>query len=210
MSEPKPLASLSPTLLARKGTAKPAMRPQIHYPDSLARTVMEDDLGWNDMGEEPDVAPIETALPSALGAGRTVHGDVVPIKAKVALPLEPLKPAVIEQQEEIARSISPAHSGAAEPDLAKSELAASAPLVLPKAAKVPAPAAKAPVRRSALDRGARAAFTLRMDAERHLKLRLACTIRNRSAQQLVTEALDRLIDELPDLATLAAQVAQRR
>lgn len=200
MSEPKPLASLSPTLLARKGTAKPAMRPQVHYPDSLARTVIEDDLGWNDMGEEPEVAPIETVFPSAFGADRTVPGEVVPIKAKVELPLEPLKPAVVEQQEEIARSVA-----SAEPESAE-----FAPLVLPKAAKVPAPAVKAPVRRSALDRGARAAFTLRMDAERHLKLRLACTIRNRSAQQLVTEALDRLIDELPDLATLAAQVAERR
>jgi hypothetical protein len=148
------------------------------------------------MGEEPEVAPLGTALPSALGTDRTVPGEVVPIKAKVDLPLEPLKPAVVEQQEEIARSVAPTER----------ELA-SAP---PKAAKVPMSAAKAPVRRSALDRGARAAFTLRMDAERHLKLRLACTIRNRSAQQLVTEALDRLIDELPDLATLAAQVAQRR
>lgn len=191
MSDPKPLASLSPTLLARKGTAKPAMRPQVHYPDALARSVIEDDLGWNDMGEEPEVAPRETTLPSALGTDRIVPGEVVPIKAKVELPLEPLKPAVVEQQEEIARSVAPT-----EPE--------------PKAAKVSAPAGKSHVRRSALDRGARAAFTLRMDAERHLKLRLACTIRNRSAQQLVTEALDHLIDELPDLATLAAQVTQRR
>jgi hypothetical protein len=65
-------------------------------------------------------------------------------------------------------------------------------------------------RRSALAEGRRAAFTLRVDGERHLKLRLACTIRNRSAQQLVTEALDRLLDELPDLASLAAEVARKR
>ncbi|MGN6356463.1 MAG: hypothetical protein ACTHLU_03160 [Novosphingobium sp.] len=196
MSEPKPLASLSPTLLARKGTAKPAMRPQVHYPDALARTVIEDDLGWNDMGEESAAAPLGAALPATVGPDRIVPGEVVPIKAKVELPLEPLKPAVVEQQEQIARSVAPPQC---EPEPAP-----------PKAAKVPAPAVQAPVRRSALDRGARAAFTLRMDAERHLKLRLACTIRNRSAQQLVTEALDRLIDELPDLATLAAQVAERR
>lgn len=196
MSEPKPLASLSPTLLARKGTAKPAMRPQVHYPDALARTMIEDDLGWNDMGEEPEIAPQGTALPSASGSDRTAPGDVVPIKAKVELPLEPLKPAVVQQQEEIARSVAPREH---EPELAQ-----------PKAAKVASAAEKTPARRSALDRGARAAFTLRMDAERHLKLRLACTIRNRSAQQLVTEALDRLIEELPDLATLAAQVAKRR
>jgi hypothetical protein len=182
--------------LARKGTAKPAMRPQVHYPDALARTMIEDDLGWNDMGEEPEVAALTTTLPSALGAERAVPGDVVPIKAKVELPLEPLKPAVVEQQEEIARSVAATEH---EPDLAQT-----------KVAKVAASLGKAPARRSALDRGARAAFTLRMDAERHLKLRLACTIRNRSAQQLMTEVLDRLIDELPDLATLAAQVAKRR
>ena len=29
MSEPKPFASLSPSLLARKGAARPAMRPQL-------------------------------------------------------------------------------------------------------------------------------------------------------------------------------------
>lgn len=190
MSEPKPLASLSPTLLARKGTAKPAMRPQVHYPDSLARTVVEDDLGWNDMGDEPEIA----SLP-VLGSAPVSAGEVVPIKAKVELPLEPVKPAVVQQQEEMARTVAPVEEAE----------------VVPAATELPARAVKNAVRRrSALDRGARAAFTLRMDAERHLKLRLACTIRNRSAQQLMTEALDKLIDELPDLSTLAAQVAERR
>ena len=65
-------------------------------------------------------------------------------------------------------------------------------------------------RRSALADGRRAAFTLRVDAERHLKLRLACTVKGRSAQQLVTQALDQLFDSLPDIAELAAQVAKRR
>ena len=65
-------------------------------------------------------------------------------------------------------------------------------------------------RRSALADGRRAAFTLRVDAERHLKLRLACTVRNRSAQQLVTDALDRLLDELPDISALAAQLAKQQ
>lgn len=176
MNEPKPLASLSPTLLARKGGAKPAMRRQMHYPDSLARNV-EDDLGWNDMGDDA-AAATEQASPA---------GEVVPIKAAVEFPAEPEKPAVVQHQEAIAQQVAPFESAAAKAVMKIS-----------------------PPRRSALDNGRRAAFTLRMDAERHLKLRLACTIRNRSAQQLVTEALDRLIDELPDLATLAAQVAQRR
>jgi hypothetical protein len=65
-------------------------------------------------------------------------------------------------------------------------------------------------RRSALQDGRRAAFTLRLDAERHLKLRLACTIKGRSAQTLVTQALDSLLSELPDVAEFAAQLANKR
>ena len=65
MSEPKTFASLGPTLLARKGGAKPAMRPQLAPLTGMAgaqaaqavvpgpRRDLED-LGWNDMGDEDD------------------------------------------------------------------------------------------------------------------------------------------------------------
>src|ERR1044072_6747842 len=49
MSEPKPFASLSSGLLARKGAAKPAMRPQGF--GQIGGNL--EDLGWNDMGFEP-------------------------------------------------------------------------------------------------------------------------------------------------------------
>ena len=65
-------------------------------------------------------------------------------------------------------------------------------------------------RGSALKNGRRAAFTLRLDAERHLKLRLACTLDERSAQQLVTDALDRLLANMPEIDALADQVGKRR
>lgn len=65
-------------------------------------------------------------------------------------------------------------------------------------------------RRSALADGRRAAFTLRVDADRHLKLRLACTVDGRSAQQLVTEALDRLLDEMPEVSELATRLSRRK
>src|SRR5882757_6416438 len=53
----KPLASLSSTLLARKGTARPAMRPQgFGGFGSIPGT--HDDLGWNDMGHF-DLNPCE-------------------------------------------------------------------------------------------------------------------------------------------------------
>ncbi|WP_234029120.1 hypothetical protein [Aurantiacibacter spongiae] len=62
-------------------------------------------------------------------------------------------------------------------------------------------------RNRAKDSGRRAAFTLRLDAERHLKLRLAATIRDCSAQTLVTEALDKLLGDIPELDSIAAHVA---
>ena len=49
MSEAKPFASLSSGLLARKGAARPAMRPQGFTQQSAAL----EDLGWNDMGHDP-------------------------------------------------------------------------------------------------------------------------------------------------------------
>jgi hypothetical protein len=77
------------------------------------------------------------------------------------------------------------------------------------ARRVTAPVAAGPAERhSALADGRRAAFTLRVDSERHLKLRLACTVKGRSAQQLVTEALDKLLEDLPDLADLAERVGK--
>jgi len=64
----------------------------------------------------------------------------------------------------------------------------------------------ASVRRRLADASRRAAFTLRLDAKRHLKLRLASTVKNRSAQQLVTAALDKYLAEIPEIEALAAQV----
>ncbi|HEX4848334.1 MAG TPA: hypothetical protein VFV30_09330 [Novosphingobium sp.] len=146
MSDPKPFASLSPTLLARKGGAKPAMRSQL---SALPVAEPHEDLGWNDMGHD-HMAEIVRLTPEG-----------API------------PEVLRQQQELSNRI-------------------------------------ARERRSALAAGRRAAFTLRVDSDRHLKLRLACTLHNRSAQQLVTEALDQWLDALPDVAELAAQVTKKR
>ncbi len=144
MTGPKPIASLEPRLLARKGGARPAMRPAASVLAVQDQLVDHDDLGWNDMG----------------GEVLQLHSDGV-------------VPEVVRQQRALARQV------AAE-------------------------------RRSALADGRRAAFTLRLDAERHLKLRLACTITGRSAQSLVTDALDRLISEIPDAAEFASKLAKKR
>ena len=51
-SEPKVFASLSSGLLARKGAARPAMRPQGFGQGGGSL----EDLGWDDMGFEPPKA----------------------------------------------------------------------------------------------------------------------------------------------------------
>jgi len=47
---------------------------------------------------------------------------------------------------------------------------------------------------------------LRLDPQRHLKLRLAATMQGVSAQALVTDALDRLLAEIDELDAIAARV----
>ncbi len=71
--ELKPFASLGATLLARKGGAKPAMRPQLAAIDGMggeqaARTIADDleDLGWNDMGQDDDLPHQSQVLPLTL------------------------------------------------------------------------------------------------------------------------------------------------
>ncbi len=187
--EAKPFASLSPTLLARKGAAKPAMRPQLqplgHYltPETLQESASEhrnDDLGWNDMGDSDS-----TVVPF-------VGGDA----GFEAPPLTNGIPEVVRSQDALAGKIEAGRNAP------PSEL-------IPLAAHRWNRAAKPAQRRSALADGRRAAFTLRVDGERHLKLRLACTVEGRSAQQLITEALDRLLDGLPELEDLARRVKRR-
>jgi hypothetical protein len=190
MNEPRPFASLSPSLLARKGAARPAMRPQIQplhqFHEATARQI-EDDLGWNDMGHDlagHDGAEVEAA---PVVSAPIVSAEVVSIAPEPApVPAMAPVPEVVRQQAEVAARVA---------------VAQPAPV---------AALAEARVRRSALADGRRAAFTLRLDAERHLKLRLASTIANRSAQQLVTDALDQFFASLPDVDSLAAQVRKRR
>jgi predicted HicB family RNase H-like nuclease len=63
--------------------------------------------------------------------------------------------------------------------------------------------------RSAPGSKAKAAFTLRLDPDRHLKLRLACAVNGRSAQQLVTDALDALLERIPELDAMASKAKRK-
>jgi hypothetical protein len=166
MRDTKPFASLSSGLLARKGAAKPAMRPQGfgNFGSSL------EDLGWNDMGQNEEPEPQPHHVPSPVTA-------LTPSAARLAP-----EPAVVVHQRALRDSFA-----ASEPE------PAPAPAIL-----------NLPRRRGEPKTGkAKAAFTLRLDPERHLKLRLACALTRHSAQQLVTGALDQYLDALPELDSLA-------
>jgi hypothetical protein len=56
--------------------------------------------------------------------------------------------------------------------------------------------------------GHKAAFTLRLDEERHLRLRLASALQRRSSQRLVTEALDSLLNSMPGLDEMVAKAGR--
>lgn len=155
----KPLAALSSGLLARKGHARPAMRPQAYA--TLSSVTPVDDLGWNDMGPEPTP------------------------------PMPELPPVLVERaalQDEVAQ-IAP------EPE--------PAPIMVE-----PDPVAIAAALASRPGGRGKAAFTLRLDHDRHLRLRLASAVVHRSSQALLTQALDLFLDTLPGMEELARQCSQ--
>ncbi|WP_457312115.1 hypothetical protein [Sphingomonas sp. UYAg733] len=80
--------------------------------------------------------------------------------------------------------------------------------VVPQLVTLP-PARAARIARETKTKQAKAAFTLRLDHDRHLRLRLASALTNRSAQLLVTEALDAFLNTLPEVAVLANQLPPR-
>jgi hypothetical protein len=225
-------ASLGPTLLARKGGAKPAMRAAAPVPGAvpdiaaLAEEQLED-LGWNDMGEDADqgasgvVVPIDPASPfdSAAAAASPAHNPIVRRQqrrleerlladAVMTGPAEDETETCEEWEEEWDEDDS------LNPAAAYAPLHADEPVFAPEPEPAPAASGVLAVRTrpqprpaaSAAPPARRAAFTLRLDPERHLKLRLAATMRGVSAQALVTDALDALLAEFEDLNTIAARL----
>jgi hypothetical protein len=177
-----------------------------------------EDLGWNDMGFEPP-KPAEVSrdeMHDAFGEDVVEHPRVHPTG------LTPLDSPVHHQQAEIADRLGADEAEDEEVDdtaelyepeaeEVEAELEIPAPVVAtPVAAPAPAPAPRrAPRPRSAPGSKGKAAFTLRLDRERHLKLRLACAVDGRSAQQLVTDALDGLLERMPELDSMAAKAKHK-
>lgn len=147
MARPGSLPSLTSSLLARKGTARPAMRPQDL--DAPATGVV-DDLGWNDMGGSPPQVLVERQA----------------LKVEIERPVASVSKATVAR---IGRETLSKTGGAK-------------------------------------TGGAKAAFTLRLDTDRHLRLRLASAVTGRSSQQLVTQALDAFLHSVPEVDALVAQL----
>jgi hypothetical protein len=66
-----------------------------------------------------------------------------------------------------------------------------------------------PAARAAPGSKSKAAFTLRLDPDRHLKLRLACAVNGRSAQQIVTDAVDQMLGGMPGLDAMAEKAKRK-
>jgi len=119
INDARSYASLSSGLLARKGAAKPAMRPQ-----GFGHHAGFDDLGWNDMGGQHHEPAVEEGfegdlpehVPSSIAAltpapklAKTAPDEVE----------EQAEPEVVAQQRAIAESFPPeveAALGAADRD----------------------------------------------------------------------------------------------
>jgi hypothetical protein len=189
-----------------------------------------EDLGWNDMGFEP---------PKAAEAPRDENHDafgedVVDHTRAHPTGLTPIQSPVHTQQAEIADRLGDSDEGEEEvldetaevyqPEAEAPAFEAEAedePDVAPEprfpvrvkpavAAVTPVPAPRrAPKARSAPGTRSKAAFTLRLDPSRHLKLRLACAVNGRSAQQIVTDALDGLLQNMPELDAMAEKANRK-
>ena len=171
------IGSLSSSLLARKGQARPAMRSQGYAGFSGVGQGL-DDLGWNDMGAGDAASLAVTPVEVAPAPAPVVRIEPVETEQPVEAPV----PQVLVEREALEDFIT-------------------APIAV-KAVSV----ATATRFRRETARSGKAAFTLRLDAERHLRLRLASAVTNRSSQQLVTEALDALLKSVTEVEALVAQL----
>ena len=231
-SEPKAFASLSSGLLARKGAARPAMRPQ-----GFGQGAGLEDLGWNDMGFEapkPATVPVrdedhdafgdelpEPAIRHPLAAltpvASPVHGQQAEIEDRFGLNADDEdSPAdgddLVDETAEIYEPDADAEVGTAPlagltPSSVVS-IARDGPVTFHPQAQAAPQRPRTP--RAAPGSKGKAAFTLRLDAERHLKLRLACAIDGRSAQILVTQALDALLSSMPELDGMAERAPKKK
>lgn len=217
MGEPKPLASLSAGLLARKGGARPAMRRQpLGSGPAPMHPAGYDDLGWNDMGY--DVDPDQSGEPARMV-------DLKPLLTGSVLAHNVEAEHAVDDS--VGHELTPIPTGLTD-DYGADEFEAEAPeipevvrqqesliervaAVARKVEARPAPRAEAKAKAPrALRAREKAAFTLRLDAERHLRLRLASAVTNRSSQVILTDLLDEYLSSLPEIDAMASRLPAAR
>ncbi|MBU0824801.1 MAG: hypothetical protein KKA44_05810 [Alphaproteobacteria bacterium] len=218
MGEPKPLASLSAGLLARKGGARPAMRRQpLGSGPAPTNAVGYDDLGWNDMGY--DVDPDQSGEPARmLDLKPLLTGSVLAHNVEAEQALEDsvgheLTDAVAEDYAAEDYGADAFEAEAHEiPEIVRQQesLIDRVAAVARKVEARPEPKAKKEKAPRALRAREKAAFTLRLDAERHLRLRLASAVTNRSSQVILTDLLDEYLTTLPEIDAMASRLPAAR
>ena len=214
MGEPKPLASLSAGLLARKGGARPAMRRQpLGSGPAPIGSMGYDDLGWNDMGY--DVDPDQSSEPARMvDLKPLLTGSVLAhnVEAEHAvdeseghdlvagrLGVDPGAEDVVAEASDVPEVVRQQES-----------LIERVAAVARKVEARPEPAPKKDKAPRAVRAREKAAFTLRLDAERHLRLRLASAITNRSSQLILTDLLDDYLASLPEIEAMASRLPAAR
>lgn len=214
-------ASLSPTLLARKGGAKPAMRRQSPIIDGAVPGAQAqqpenpdalEDLGWNDLGDTQEDATQAPATQTDSTEAQQVEkheaaDDFAPLGRHANSTANPSSETVAREtvaDETVAEESEPASASA---NTASNDDFENVTPIRRGAPRLPRPR---PIETSQVQpKARRTAFTLRLDQDRHLKLRMACTLAGRSAQALVTEALDAMLADIPELDQLVARVHSR-
>ena len=205
MADAKPLASLSSGLLARKGQATPAMRRQGFDAMIGSSPAALDDLGWNDMGEgaQPQPSPAREQFEHLREQVETPERPANPARMLSPeprrAPPEP-RPAPFSEEATVTQSAEPVGPAATPPP---APVRSVPPIAVRRAREVARPR----IGRTATGK---AAFTLRLDADRHLKLRLAAALERQSAQVLVTRALDRFFLDLDGLDLALGQTTSRK
>lgn len=230
MSEPKAFASLSAGLLARKGMARPAMRRQgaagLGMSMTNAPAMTQDDLGWNDMGFDAgaDAVPagpamdLKQLLAGSVMAADHADGDDHSNHAAAPIPEVRRQQADLVQRMNLESELNNDHKGQENKrEKIKSEVAG-------KQARKPKAGVMARQRGGEKNVGKghgeaiaaavdsvrarnKAAFTLRLDAERHLRLRLVSAVRNQSSQAILTQLLDEFLASTPEIGDLAGRVS---
>ncbi|WP_411157923.1 hypothetical protein [Sphingopyxis sp. LK2115] len=172
-----------------------------------------DDLGWNDMGY--DVDPDQSSEPARMV-------DLKPLLTGSVLAHNVEAEHAVDESEghELVAGRFDVDPGAEDvmaeasdvPEVVRQQesLIERVAAVARKVEARPEPAPKKDKAPRAVRAREKAAFTLRLDAERHLRLRLASAITNRSSQLILTDLLDDYLASLPEIEAMASRLPAAR